>query len=176
MGVGDVTTTDIDADVAVASPAPVTYGAAASAASVAVRSELFAKPLSDDNVLGQFGNYLCKVGQHICLDAGDARDWIAEKVRGEGFDGEDVLETGNEGSVAEPRKKKILILMSDTGAGAKSPACGASRTARCGFCCERCLPGPLLRASRPLPLAPARLQLRTARSWCALFAPRLSGL
>jgi UDP-N-acetylglucosamine:LPS N-acetylglucosamine transferase len=118
-----------DAHVAVAPPAPVTDGAAAASASVAMRSELFAKPLSDDNALGQFGNYLCKVGQHICLDAGDARDWIAEKLRGKGSDGEDVLETGadatggaDEGSVAAPRKKKILILMSDTGGGHRASA------------------------------------------------------
>ena len=122
-----------DADVAVAPPAPVMDGAAAAAGStmtrsVAVRSELFVKPLSDDNALGQFGNYLCKVGQHICLDAGDARDWIAEKLRGKGSDGEDVLETGadaaggaEEGCEA-PRKKKILILMSDTGGGHRASA------------------------------------------------------
>jgi UDP-N-acetylglucosamine:LPS N-acetylglucosamine transferase len=111
-------------DVAVAPPAAVTDGAAAAAASVAVRSELFSKPLSDDNALGQFGNYLCKVGQHICLDA---RDCI-EKLRGKGFDGEDVLETGadaagpDEGCVAAPRRKKILILMSDTGGGHRASA------------------------------------------------------
>ena len=119
-----------DSDVAVKEPVkePVEASAVQQAAGAGVRSELFARPLSDDNVLGQLGNYLCKAGHHIYLDAGDARDWIAKKLRGESDDDEDALgeadadadaddATGSAGNVAAPRKKKILILMSDTGAG-----------------------------------------------------------
>jgi hypothetical protein len=120
-----------DSDVAVKElvKEPVEAGAVQQAAGAGVRSELLAKPLSDDNALGQLGNYLRKVGHHICLDADDARVWIAKKLRGEGSDDEDALgevdadadadaATGSAGdAVAVPRKKKILILMSDTGAG-----------------------------------------------------------
>ena len=89
----------------------------------AVKSELLSKAFLDDsNVLVNFGSYLGKIGQHIALDIGETKDWVAKRLSGHASDDEE--EAGEEDTEAASReawvdvahkKKKILILMSDTG-------------------------------------------------------------
>ena len=89
--------------------------------------ELVSKAFMDDNYLAHFGNYLHKIGKHIVLDISEAKDWVAKKVSSNPEEEEDsaaastaAADEANESNtgtaVMALRKKKILILMSDTGA------------------------------------------------------------
>ena len=82
----------------------------------AVKSELLSKAFLDDsNVLVNFGSYLGKIGQHIALDIGETKDWVAKRLSGHASDDEE--EAGEEDTEAASReawvdvahkKKKIL--------------------------------------------------------------------
>lgn len=99
---------------------------ASEAGAGAVSSELVSKAFMDDNYLAHFGNYLHKIGKHIALDISEAKDWVAKAVSSSdentaaqtaADDAEaDVAHESKDNIVMAPKKKKILILMSDTGA------------------------------------------------------------
>ena len=107
-----------------------TESQAARGASDNAVAELFTKPLHDDNSLMQLGNYLHKIGRHVYLDLAETKEWVEKKLRGELSDDEDQVSNPDksareissatskkETAVAPPKRKKILILMSDTGEG-----------------------------------------------------------
>ena len=99
-------------------------------------TELAVKTLTEDSTLYHFGNYLSKIGKHVALDLGEALDWATEKLRGETLDDQDAAEQGAGCAAPADRganafggeramiaqKKKILILMSDTGGGHRASA------------------------------------------------------
>jgi len=94
--------------------------------------ELVSKAFMDDNYLAHFGNYLHKIGKHIVLDISEAKDWVTKKVSSNPEEEEDsaaastaAADEANESNtgtaVMALRKKKILILMSDTVSDKASP-------------------------------------------------------
>ena len=96
---------------------------ACDAGAAGMSSELVSKAFMDDDYLAHFGNYLHKIGKHIVLDVSEAKDWVAKKVSSSPAEEVDsaaastAADESNTGTaVMAPRKKKILILMSDTGA------------------------------------------------------------
>ena len=94
--------------------------------------------ISDDNPAVQFGKYIVRIAHHVALDCGETKDWVLNRLAGAGSADEEVagepavqerahvapVDENGPGSqqVASSTRKKILILMSDTGGGHRASA------------------------------------------------------
>ena len=94
--------------------------------------------ISDDNPAVQFGRYVVRIAHHVALDCGETKDWVLNRLAGAGSADEEAagepaaqehahvarVDENGPGSqeVAASTRKKILILMSDTGGGHRASA------------------------------------------------------
>ena len=94
--------------------------------------------ISDDNPAVQFGKYVVRIAHHVALDCGETKDWVLNRLAGAGSADEEAagepaaqehahvapVDENGPGSqqVTASTRKKILILMSDTGGGHRASA------------------------------------------------------